>query len=38
MNPHCVIVVKHDFNKLFVARFIKLVNQTTRLSQIVVVL
>jgi hypothetical protein len=37
MNPHCVIVVKHDFNKLFVARFIKLVNQTTWLSQIVVV-
>ncbi len=38
MNPHCIIVVKHDFNELFVARFIKLVDQTTWLSWIVVVL
>jgi len=36
MNPHCVIVIKHDFNELFVARFIKLVDQTTWLSRIVV--
>lgn len=36
-NPHCVIVIKHDFNELFVARFIKLVDQTTWLYRIVVV-
>jgi hypothetical protein len=36
-NPNYAAIVKHDINKLLVASFIKLVEEATRLSPIVVV-
>jgi hypothetical protein len=37
MNPNYVAIVKHDINKLLIARFIQPIEKTTWLSRIVVV-
>ncbi len=37
MNPNYVVVLKHDIDKLLVARFIQLVKEATCLSPIMVV-